>query len=743
MQSSTEIKNIEPASESDTEQETKTDRELQLENSEDPFTVEWIRNRNQETTEAFAESPLFKKLNAEALSCKIANPPSFNKGYLYDFFKEDETSLGIWRRITLEEYRKQNGKWETLLDMNALLDEEKWRALVDPELHLNESDEHWVFNGAIHCPSSSNMLIQLSLGKSDEIIYREFDGEKKEFVKNGFEIYEGNFSPLCIKWCDSNSLWLVTPFIHIDLAKKNEWHYQLVCLTRGESLMQAKKIYNAGSTLYAIETYYTNTHSYLLAHKSLSSLDNKWILIDKNESGTPIPIPCDANLDDFFGTQLIITIRCDWKITSELTYKAGSVISVEITSITDPALLKTALIFEPTDLCTVRKVKSTKNHVLILLLNDVSAEIHQFKFKDDKWISTCLPLPKMGKIKIISDCLVSYESFITPYTLYHYDDETNSLEALNVSPSYFDAENFQVTQYKATSQDGTKIPYYIVHPKNMNLDGENATLLTGYGGFGDARLPYYLGATGKIWLSEGGTFVLANIRGGGEYGSKWHQAAVKENRHKSYEDFLAVAADLITRKITSPKHLGITGGSNGGLLVGVALTKKPELFNAAISDGGLLDMVNYSVLNPWGGCDWQNEYGDPKDKKMRQYIKSDSPYDNLSRDKHYPAAFFFSATNDVIVNPAHSRKFADKIKNMNHSVFYYEHSAGGHRRRGYPTSFAFQNALIYSFLKRQLVDNKQELTIEEFKMLGMVLEYLLGDKPSEIITSYLAAPYRR
>ncbi len=277
---------------------------------------------------------------------------------------------------------------------------------------------------------------------------------------------------------------------------------------------------------------------------------------------------------------------------------------------------------------------------------------------------------------------LSYSDFLTPTSIYHIDD-SKKLRASKVlqAPAKFNSSHYKISQLKTKSKDGTEISYFIVYPKKMSLSASKnplPTLLYAYGGFEIALTQSYLGSTGKAWIEKGGVYVVANIRGGGEYGPDWHKSALKQNRHKAYEDFYSVAEDLIRRKITTPRQLGIKGGSNGGLLTSVAFTQRPELFNAVISEVPLANMLLY---HQWlAGASWMEEYGNPDEPIMRKYLESYSPLHNLSKDKKYPEVFFLTSTKDDRVHPAHARQMVARMQELGHPVLYNENTDGGHGR---------------------------------------------------------------
>jgi prolyl oligopeptidase len=366
------------------------------------------------------------------------------------------------------------------------------------------------------------------------------------------------------------------------------------------------------------------------------------------------------------------------------------------------------VLFEPTESTSFTGATNTRNYILVQSLDNVQSSLKEWKFDDGKWSSRKVNLPTMGAVGVSAldadnsdDYLLSYSDYLTPnvYQLAHAGNDQR--EQLKSAPAFFDAAPFEIEQKFATSKDGTKVPYFMVHRKDVKYDGNNPTLLYGYGGFQISLTPSYSGSLGKTWLEKGGVYVVANIRGGGEFGPRWHQAALKENRQRAYDDFAAVAQDLISSKITSVKHLGAMGGSNGGLLAGVALTQHPELFNAIVSQVPLLDMQRYNKL--LAGASWMGEYGNPDVADEWAYISQYSPYQNVKAEVSYPNVLFITSTRDDRVHPGHARKMAAKMMDQGHpNVWYYENIEGGHGGAANNAQRADMTAITYSFLWNML-----------------------------------------
>jgi len=416
-----------------------------------------------------------------------------------------------------------------------------------------------------------------------------------------------------------------------------------------------------------------------------------------------LEIPEDAEIDGVFKRQVLISLKSDWTV-GEKTYPQGALISMDSDSLLGGGN-DFYTVVDPGERETISSVTTTADSVLVNMLNNVSSELFRYTFDGEKWHSEKLDAPGMGTItvKAASDTddrfFYMYEGFLSPDSLY-YSDKDHKSEKVKSLPAFFDSGPYKTVQYSAISKDGTAIPYFLVARKDLVLDGKNPTLLYAYGGFEVSKKSIYSATIGSSWLDQGGIYVNANIRGGGEFGPAWHHAALKDKRHKAYEDFIAVAEDLIERGFTSPKHLGVKGGSNGGLLVGVAATMRPDLFNAVVCQVPLLDMRRYNVL--LAGASWMAEYGNPDIAEQWAYIKEYSPYHNLDARKNYPKIFFTTSTRDDRVHPAHARKMVARMMEMGKPLYYYENTEGGHAGAANLKQSAYVNALIYSYLLDQL-----------------------------------------
>ncbi len=694
----------------------KSKRELALEKRYGKIALNWVEQQNKKTLQQFTTSQEFKDFHDQLLTVKRQQYPDDIIGnYLYNFTKNRAHQQGVWRRTTVSEYQKPEPTWEILLDMDALPEKETWQALLPAKKMTENPQGSWVWQKVVSSGTGRHM-IGLSYGGEDDCIFREFDENKKSFVKNGFTL---RCDDDAIIWRDPNSLFIVDTDPH-RITQQGYLASVIRLWKRGESLNNARIVYREkdDNDLYAeiMACKTTYAPSYHLITRHIDHIRSEFLKLNEHDfSLSRINIPSDATLNGFISQSAIFTLSTAWKCKNGIHYKANSVLSIDLNSPQLQAIPKIDVIFETENTCMVNSINVIGNEILVDVLNNVKGEIYHC-YWNRGWKKFKLPLPAEGKITIISDqerlqsCFIRYEDFLTPATDYCYDLTTKKIKMTRQNPAYFDASNMIAHQYWATSLDGTAIPYFAVHEKTLSYNGMNPTILHGYGGFKTPELPRYLTPTGKFWLEKGGVYLLANIRGGGEFGAQWHQAALKTNRHKSFEDFIAIAEDAIKRGITSPKYLGIRGSSNGGLLVAVAFTQRPELFTAVMCDVPLLDMLNYATPE-LGGDRWINEYGDPKDPATRRFLKSYSPYHHVFPNKHYPEILFLSSTADDRVHPAHARNMVYRMAEQGHVIHYYESKEGGHSGNVNLTHEAFEVALIQSFFHQKLMLPKLMLSL--------------------------------
>lgn len=672
-----------------------------LEDVEGQKPLDWVKAQNAKTEAEIAATPAFKKLEADILAIldSDAKIPGVEKigEYYYNFWKDKRHERGLWRRTTLDEYRKPQPQWETVLDLDA----------------LNKAEgKNWVWHGA-ECrkPDYTRCLIALSRGGSDADVTREFDLTAKDWVKDGFFRPEAKGG---LGWKDADTVYVYTDFGPGSMTGSGypriakEWK-------RGTPLAAASVVYEGKPDDMYIAAMHDDTPGFErdFVSRTIAFYNDELYLRGKDGKLAKIDAPNSAS-KGVHKDWLLLELREPYEAGGK-TYKPGSLIAAKFDGFMAGKRDFTVL-FEPTEKSSLASYSWTKDYLVLNVMEDVKNKLSVLTPGAGEWKrSDFVGAPTIGTVgvgAIDSDesnaVWLTATDFLTPTTLSIADVSIEAggkqPEKLKSNPVFFDASKDEIEQHFATSKDGTRVPYFLVRPKHLKLDGDNPTLLYGYGGFEVSLTPSYSGGIGKGWLEHthngrGGVYVLANIRGGGEYGPRWHQAALKANRHKAYEDFAAVAEDLVARKITSPKRLGIQGGSNGGLLMGNMLTQYPQLFGAVVCQVPLLDMKRYSHL--LAGASWMAEYGDP-DTADWAFIKTFSPYQLFDPAKTYPPTIFMTSTRDDRVHPGHARKMAAQMIDAGKDVRYFENIEGGHGGAANNAQQARMNALAYTFLWQQL-----------------------------------------
>ena len=668
------------------------DKQQWLEDVGGEKALDWVKARNQVTRGKLDGDAGFKKLRADlqvVLDSKDRIPGIQKMGKaVYNFWTDADHPRGVWRKTTLEEYRKAQPAWETVLDIDALAKSDK---------------ESWVFKGS-NCrePAFDRCLIQLSRGGADAVVVREFDLAKKSFVKDGFSLAESKMS---VSWAGKDRLFVATNFGAGTMTDSGyprivkEWK-------RGTALSAAKLLLEGQQTDISVSAVVSDHGGiqHEIVQRGITFYTSE-VFVRHGGKLLKLDVPAQSDVE-FFGKQIIVTPKETWT-TGGKTFTSGSVLAMDFKAFQKGERSFTVL-FEPSATTSFTGMAATKNFLLLQSLDNVKSSLKEWALVAGKWQSRTVNLPTMGAVGVSAfdashsdDYLLSYSDYLTPsvYQMAHAGNDQR--EQLKSAPAFFDATPFETLQKFATSKDGTKVPYFMVRRKDVKLDGSNPTLLYGYGGFQVSLTPSYSGSLGKTWLEKGGVYVVANIRGGGEFGPSWHQSALKENRQRAYDDFAAVAEDLIASKITSSKHLGAMGGSNGGLLAGVALTQRPDLFNAVVSQVPLLDMQRFNKL--LAGASWMGEYGNPDVPAEWEYIQRYSPYQNVKAEVKYPNVLFITSTRDDRVHPGHARKMAAKMLDQGHqNVWYYENIEGGHGGAANNAQRADMSAITYSFLWNML-----------------------------------------
>ena len=663
-----------------------------LEAVEEETALTWVREQNEDATAALSAGGDFHKLQTRLLeiynsSDRIPYVSRKGKQY-YNFWKDADHPRGIWRRTTLKSYQTDSPDWETVIDLDALVKEE---------------NENWVWHGASCLPPKyRKCIVSLSRGGADADVSREFDARKKQFVEDGFYLPEAKGG---MSWLDKNHVIVSTDFGDGSLTDSG-YPRMVKVWTRGTPLEDAELLMEGKQEDISVGAYHSHRKGYkrTVVYRGITFYTNE-VFLKTNDGLVKIDKQDSANLS-LWKDNLLLELREDWEV-SGTTYKAGSLLTAPL----KPWLQgqkKIEMLFEPSRTTSMSGFSVTRDYVILSTLEDVKSKIWLLKPGKYGWDKSTLPgLPEFGTIRVYpvdsnhnNDYWLNVQDYITPTTSSLGTIGKGVAKKMKSLPSYFNAGGLEITQHFATSKDGTRVPYFQVSGKDAPRDGSNPTLLYGYGGFEISLLPYYSSSVGVGWLEKGGVYVVANIRGGGEYGPTWHQAALKENRHRAYEDFAAVGQDLVQRGVTSASKLGIQGGSNGGLLMGNMYTLYPELWGAIVCQVPLLDMKRYTRL--LAGASWAGEYGDPDKPEEWEYIKTFSPYHNIDPEQSYPPILITTSTRDDRVHPGHARKMTAALGELDKDVLYYENIEGGHGGSANNQQAAFMSSLAYTFLWKSL-----------------------------------------
>ncbi len=673
-----------------------TDPNIWLEASSDPKVMKWVQDHNAKSLRVLEADSRFKSLGDEAraiITAKDRIPyPTQHGKKVRNFWQDQSHQRGYIRQTTLTDYLKATPSWETVLDID--------------ELNKKEG-KSWVYKGlACLAPEDDICLMSLSDGGRDQVVVREFQVSTKSFVSGGFEVPAAKTTA---NWIDRDTVFIGTDFGPGSLTNSG-YPLQVRVWKRGTPLASAKLVFSGHPSDVAVRGWNdiqpgTNT---LYIARGVSFFEDQVSVFD-GTTMTQIPFPPTASFEGEFKGQLLAMLREDWK-TAKQTYHQGSVVSVPRSAVGQAdAESKIEIVYAPDAKSCFSGFSRSKDYLVLSVLNNVRGELREVTRAGGRWVTKSVALPTTGSVAIVdantfsNKIFVSYQTYNVPTSLYYgTGDFEKPLKKIKSLPDYFEASDIVVDQHEATSKDGTKIPYFVVHKKSVKLDGSNPTLLSAYGGFEISETPQYSGVIGKVWLEKGGVYAVANIRGGGEFGPRWHESALKENRQRAYDDFAGVSQDLISRKITSPRRLGIQGGSNGGLLVGVAMTQHPEFYNAVVCESALLDMIRYTQMPP--GASWIGEYGDPADPLVAAYISKYSPYQNVETGLDYPDAFFHISTADDRVQPGHTRKMVERLEQKGHPVLFYENTEGGHGGAADPEQSVHKIALEFTYLARKLMD---------------------------------------
>ncbi|SFQ07660.1 prolyl oligopeptidase [Bradyrhizobium sp. Ghvi] len=671
---------------------------LWLEEIEGPRALAWAHTENDKTLSALQSDPRYQRFYGEALHVLQAKDRipyvSLGRRGLDNFWQDENQVRGVLRRTTLESYRTESPRWETILDVDAL---------------ANADKKNWVLKGVSCLPPEERLcLVKLSEGGKDAVFVREFDSVAKTFVTNGFELPEGKQQ---VTWVNSDTVLIARDWGEGTMSQAG-YPFVVKELKRAQSLAEAREVFrgeptDVGASPFVLRDSEGRIHA-TGAVRGISSFEHEYVLFGPEP--IKLNLPKKAAISGIASGRLLVTLNEDWMPPSGQTlFSAGSIVSYDLAEWKqDPLRARPTLVFKPGPRQALGGFTATKNLLILTILDNVQSRAFVYKYHQGSWQATPIPLPENASVDLAAashetdEAMFAVSSFLSPTMLWYFDAATERLETLKATPPRFDASRLVVEQFEAISRDGTRIPYFLLRPKSARFDGSTPTLLYGYGGFQTPLIPSYVGLTGRLWLEQGNAYVVANLRGGGEFGPQWHQAAQGATKQRTWDDFIAVAEDLIRRKITSPRRLGVIGGSQGGLLVGTAITQRPELFNAAIIQVPLFDMVRFTKLG--AGASWIGEYGDPTIPEQRKWLEAYSPYQKLVPGKTYPTPFILTSTKDDRVHPAHGRKAAAKLAALGQPYLYYENTDGGHSAAANLIEQARRISLEYTYASRRLVD---------------------------------------
>ena len=670
-----------------------------LERVDDERAMAWVRAEDAKTAAVLEEDARYSGLFEEALEIAEAKDripePRLIGGRILNRWQDADHVRGIWRRTSLADYQKSAPSWTTILDLDALAAAEK---------------ANWFWSGA-DCEERAERrcMIGLSDGGEDAVTLREFDLRSARFVDGGFSLPRGKQDAA---WQDADTLLVAREWSPGELTRSG-YPFVVKRIKRGQPLSAAVEVFRGTASDVGVSPSAFNDgagHRALVIRRSVSFFEAEYQLVRSNGT-SKLALPSKADIVALVAGRLIINLREDWT-TDAGTFPQGSLVSIDLAAtVAAPERLRPTLIYAPGPREAFQQAAATRGHLLVSVLDNVKGRAYVYKPESaGKWSRHRIALPDNVSIHIVDADLhsdrafLSVTGFLTPTSLWLANVATGALAKVKTLPPRFDASHHVVEQFEAMSSDGTRIPYFVVHRIDMKLDGSTPTILTAYGGFLVSETPYYAPQTGKLWLERGGALVLANIRGGGEFGPAWHDAGLKTHRQRIFDDFTAVARDLIAKGIASPSHLGIQGGSNGGLLMGVQFIQHPELWGAVDMQVPLLDMLGYEHIA--AGSSWVGEYGSVSNPEERAFLASISPYDNLKPGVPYPEALIWTTTKDDRVGPQHARKFAARLAAMGVPYLFYEVVQGGHGSGATLAERAAMTAREFTYFWRKLAPSE-------------------------------------
>lgn len=674
-----------------------------LEEVEGEAALAKVRSWNQSSLAVLESHPRFRNFYEAALEISTSKGRirygSIRGEYVYNFWQDEDHERGIWRRARFETYASGQQEWETLLDVDDLAKTE---------------NANWVYKG-VSClpPEYVDCLVSLSDGGKDAVRIREYSirggGANAGFVSGGFDIPEAKTTAV---WEDRDTLLLATDWGE-DTLTASGYPFVIKRLKRGQSLSDATEIFRGTKEDVAVvpgALEDAEGHRWMIALRGETFFTSSQYLLGEDGTALQFPIPKKSTPRGLHRGELMLTLEEDWQPAGQPSFRSGDLVALAWSELlARKPSPRAELVFRPSERQAIQSVSITRDGVLVDLSDNVAVKVIAWTNRTGSWRSKPVSLPAAGTASVMfasereKKAFVSFESFLSPDSLYLLNAaaDTGSVRLLQQLPAWFDSSAHVVEQHEVTSTDGVKVPYFVVRRNDLQFDGENPTLLYGYGGFQVSQVPHYLGAIGKLWLDQGGVYVLANIRGGGEFGPSWHQAGLKSRRQIIYDDFIAVAEDLIARRITSPRRLGAMGGSNGGLLMGVMYTQRPDLFAAIVCQVPLLDMLRYHTL--LAGASWVDEYGNPDVPEEAAFLRKISPYHNVDPARDYPEIYFETSTKDDRVHPGHARKMAKRLEDLGKPFLYYENIDGGHAAGANQRETARRLALEFTYLTRALM----------------------------------------
>jgi prolyl oligopeptidase len=670
-----------------------------LEEVEGERAMEWVKAHNAHSLGVLQGDPRYETLHQQALEIvqsrdRIPAPGFTHDGHIDNFWQDAQHVRGVWRRTTLDSYKTAEPQWETVLDIDALAEAES---------------ANWVYKGSTClAPEERYCLISLSNGGKDAVTLREFDSVTRSFVEGGIYLPESKGGA---SWINKDTLLVARDFGPGTLTNSG---YPMVVkrMRRGENLDQADVLFMGEPTDVSVSGYTLRDADGVLKatliNRSIDFYSSETYRVTDDGAVVKLALPAKSDITGLVAGKLVVSLKQDWTAPSGQDFKSGDLIAWPLDAWLEDPATPAVLVLRPTERQAVEGVNATRNTLVVALYDNVRGSVRVYRPGETEWTYSTLDLPQnvsvgVGSASEIDDKIfVSVTGYLNPSSLWLADAATGAVDQVKSMPAKFDATGMTVEQHEARSADGTMIPYFVVHKADMPLDGSNPTLLYGYGGFESSLLPGYSATVGKLWLERGGVYVIANTRGGGEFGPRWHEAALQQNRQRAHEDFQAVALDLIARKITSQPKLGIMGGSQGGLFMGAMLTQRPDLINAAVIQVPLFDMLRFHKL--LAGASWIGEYGDPEIPEQRAWIQQYSPYQNLRAGQPYPEVFIHTSTKDDRVHPGHARKAAARLEELGYPVLFYENTDGGHAAGANLQETARRLALEYTYLSRRLMD---------------------------------------